>query len=83
MNLNSNSSHFLPGVPDSRANNMPFGIGDKQEYTASLNNSRMMLEHTMNKKRSHNQSMTIDVPDITLVRSNDVFMPMIKTVSNR
>lgn len=46
-NLNSNSSRFLPTLPEIHGSidNLAFGIGKKNDYTASLNNSRQFLEH--------------------------------------
>ena len=45
--LNSNSSRFLPTLPDihNSVDGLAFGIGKKNDYTASLNNSRQFLEH--------------------------------------
>ena len=80
-NLNSNSSRFLTGLPDIRADKIPFGIGAKGDFTASLNNSRQFFENNAAKKRIHNQSMTIDIPEAS--SRNEIYMPMIKTASNR
>ena len=80
-NLNSNSSRFLTGLPDIRADKIPFGIGAKKDFTASLNNSRQFFENNAAKKRIHNQSMTIDIPEASA--RNEIYMPMIKTASNR
>ena len=64
---------------------MPFGIGSKGDYTASLNNSRQFFQHATGKKRIHNQSMTIDVGDSISSGTgrNAPYMPMIKTTMNR
>lgn len=44
--LNSNSSRFLPTLPNvnDSIDKLNFGIGEKNDYTASLNNSRQFLE---------------------------------------
>lgn len=54
INLNSNSSNFLPSVNNLNSSCLPFGIGDKSEYEIK----------TRNRNRKQNQSMTIDVYDI-------------------
>jgi hypothetical protein len=78
-NLNTNSSKFLPNIPDvySSIDNLAFGIGKKNEYTASLNNSREFLEHVAKKNRMKNQTTNVDLKHHS---RNDVntFMPSIK-----
>ena len=80
-NLNSNKSRFLTALPDIRDDKIPFGIGAKGDSTASLNNSRQLLEKNAAKKRIHNQSMTIGIPEVPA--RNEIYMPMINTYSNR
>jgi hypothetical protein len=81
--LNSNSSRFLPTLPEITGSieNLAFGIGKKNDYTTNLNNSRQFLEHVAQKKRQQNLSTNVGLNQGISSRNDlPTFMPSINKV---
>jgi len=82
INLNQNSSHFLPDVEG--AQRLPFGIGQKADYQA-FQDARLFENNVIPAPKHRDVGVNIEMPQQSSASRQELttFMPMIASKKGR